>query len=278
MTSGKLDIEALITSGYLREFGGSGSVVIMVGDILGGSQAWTPHAEHLKDNWCVIGVSPVLVIEAAAGQIASKSWGIPTESNALLLALETKGIEKIHLVGWSLGGVIALDFALNNADRIKSLTLIEPPAWWLLQSTNRDSTDLHPPAKWFESFANKDTTEESLVSFLKEVGAIEPGIDPKSTRAWRLAWQHRLAIASSWRVIGHKDDPKRLEVLKMPVLLVKGTDSLKRDRLIIETLAELIPHSHLLEIQGRHTSHLESIKPFLSALESMMLTEEISLR
>jgi pimeloyl-ACP methyl ester carboxylesterase len=260
--------------GYLREFGGTGSPVVLVGDILGGYASWSPHAERLTPNWRVIGVSPLVVLEAAEGRIAPAEWGVPLESAALEAALNAAGVGRIHLAGWSLGGTIALDFALRRPDLIKSLTLIEPPVWWLLRQTGQDSPSLQPAADWFRSFGDKDITEEGLAGFMVKVGGTEPDVDPRQTRAWRLAWTHRLAIASSWRVIGHEDDPARLSSLRMPALLVRGTESLARDRLIASTLKEHIPHAALLELLGRHTSHFEAMDAFLEAFERVMAEAE----
>ncbi len=41
-------------------------------------------------------------------------------------------MEGQEAVGYSYGGLIALDFALHHPQRVRSLTLIEPPARWIL--------------------------------------------------------------------------------------------------------------------------------------------------
>jgi 3-oxoadipate enol-lactonase len=43
--------------------------------------------------------------------------------NQMIVAL---GLKRLHLVGHSLGGCVALDYALNNPQRIKTLTLVAP--------------------------------------------------------------------------------------------------------------------------------------------------------
>jgi pyruvate dehydrogenase E2 component (dihydrolipoamide acetyltransferase) len=45
-------------------------------------------------------------------------------ASAVVEFMDAKGIEKTHLVGHSLGGAIALDLALNHADRVASATAI----------------------------------------------------------------------------------------------------------------------------------------------------------
>src|SRR5262245_17926175 len=49
--------------------------------------------------------------------------------------------DTIHLVGHSYGGAVALQFALQHADRLRSLTLIEPVAFHLLRGATADAGD-----------------------------------------------------------------------------------------------------------------------------------------
>src|SRR5205807_6862604 len=44
----------------------------------------------------------------------------------LLALLDGLGVEKAHLVGLSLGGRIAIDFALQHPDRVRSLVAVGP--------------------------------------------------------------------------------------------------------------------------------------------------------
>ena len=49
--------------------------------------------------------------------------------------------DTLHLVGHSYGGAVALQFALQHADRLRSLTLIEPVAFHLLRGATADILD-----------------------------------------------------------------------------------------------------------------------------------------
>lgn len=78
-------------------------------------------------------------------QLLANRWGFmrrepPADYS---VRLETRAIQRalreaeipgpMDLVGHSAGGTLALDFALEHAERVRSLTLIEPAALWVLR-------------------------------------------------------------------------------------------------------------------------------------------------
>ncbi len=256
--------------GFIRDYGGTGSAVVMVGDMLGGYASWARHAERLTGDWHVLCVSPLVVAYAAQGEPSPDGWGIGMESQALAAALDAHGISSAHLVGWSLGGAIVLDFALSHPERVDSLTLVEPQVRWVLRGLGRYGEEERADSERFRAFAVRSITEEALADFLRLVGVVAPDEEPRESRAWPLAWANRLAVAGAWRVITHEDDLARLSHLRMPVLLVRGEQSTELDLSMVAALGELIPHATSLALPGGHTSHMTAMDRFLQALEGLL--------
>ncbi len=256
--------------GYLHEYGGAGQPLVLVGEVLGGHRSWSRHAERLAQRWRVVGVAPLLTARAGRGRPAPKGWGIPMETQALARALDEANVPAAHLAGWSLGGSIALDFAMTYPERVVTLALVEPQARWVLRRLGREMERERADTERFRIFDRADITEELLAAFLRMAGVAAEGEDPRESRAWPLAWANRLALAGVWRVATHDDDPARLERLGMPALLVRGSGSAPIDRAVVGALAELIPHAALLELPGGHTSHMTSSGRFLDTLEELM--------
>ena len=246
----------------------------MVGDIFGGYASWGPHAALLGEDHRFIAVSPLLVAYAALGQPPPEPWGIGAEGEALAAALDSLGLDSVHVGGWSLGGSIALEFAMSHPGRVRSLTLVEPQTRWALRAAGRVA-DATADIGFMRAFADMDEVdEEALAAFFRHVGVVEPGARPQESRAWRLAWTHRQALRYASRVVEHDDDASRLGAVTAPCLVVRGDATLRRDRLITDALADLLPNAELLTLPGDHTSHISAIDDFVGAFRRLAAKAE----
>ena len=131
---------------------GSGPVVVLVGGGLTGALSWAPHAEKLAPRREVARAQPLGVQFALDARPLPSGYGVRTESTALLRALDARGWrEPVDLVGWSYGGLIALDLALEHPERVRSLTLVEPSSFWVLPDHGR----AHPEIRELEALSRK---------------------------------------------------------------------------------------------------------------------------
>lgn len=85
------------------------------------SNAWAPQVEALETNHRVIRFDNRGV--ARSGRVKAPYQLHDMAQDGLHL-LDLENIDKAHVVGVSMGGMIAQHLALNNPDRIRSLTLI----------------------------------------------------------------------------------------------------------------------------------------------------------
>lgn len=91
---------------------GSGSPIVFLHGFLGNSSDWSPVISHLSNRTCIAFDLP--------GH-GKTPW---TETNIEELLSRNLPQERVNLIGYSLGGRLALRFALNNPLRIHSLTLL----------------------------------------------------------------------------------------------------------------------------------------------------------
>lgn len=54
------------------------------------------------------------------------------ERESLRLTLDALNLARAHLAGWSGGGLALIEFAIEYPERVRSLALVEPAAYWIL--------------------------------------------------------------------------------------------------------------------------------------------------
>ena len=192
---------------------------------------------------------------AAQGKFPPEPWDITVEADTLSRLMDSLDMAEAHIAGWSLGGAIALNFALANTDRVKSLLLIEPQTRWVLRRSGfADDPDPHVLTT-MQGFASRDIDEEMLVRFLHVTGSFPAEKDPRQSRAWNALWTNRLAIANAWRINDHDGDFQGLALLSMPTSICRGEATTLSNKAISDCLAEVLPDCLAVTLPGGHNSH-----------------------
>ncbi len=94
-----------------------------------------------------------------------EGYSIETEVDALGRTLEAMRAGEVDVIGMSHGGVVALVFALQNPQRVRTLTLIEPPAFWVLPNHGRDMEGAREMQALLSSLHGRTIEEEHLEQF-----------------------------------------------------------------------------------------------------------------
>lgn len=97
---------------------GKGFPLVLVHGFLGSSKMWKPQIDFFKDNFRVI--TPDLPGYGKSNKAKSHN-SIQSIANLLLDRLEEKKIDKFHLLGHSMGGMIIQDMAKKSGEKISKL-------------------------------------------------------------------------------------------------------------------------------------------------------------
>ena len=252
----------------LHDVTGQGEPIVLVPGGLSGWLSWIPHAELLSTDHKVVRVQLRSVEIAEAGQAYPPDYGVKTERDALLATVDQLGLATIDLVGWSHGGGIALAFALEYPERVRSLTLIEPQAPWILKQTGKAVDELADAQKFERCVAGKEITVDDLKGFIVRAGLGRPGGDFESLPGWPVWVRNRQVLSIIYTLVEFEDSLDRLRALNVPVLGVRGTDTSVVDAAIVEQLVGNVPDGRLLELPGDHAAHLQNFERFLEALSA----------
>jgi len=172
----------------------------------------------------------------------------------LSLADEARAIDAIvrqvggpvHLVGHSYGGSVALHYAQAHPERVRSLTLIEPVAFNLLDMDGPRSAAMLAEIHWLaSSFAHDANPMARFVEFWNGAGTWMS--IPRERRA---ALQARApAVAAHFAAILSDEtllsDYRRVTV---PTLLMNGGATPRPTRRIAERLVRLLPNARSCQI------------------------------
>lgn len=245
---------------------GEGVPLVLVPGGLTGWLSWEPHAQRLASERKVVLVQLVSVEYGLMNHRLPPDYSLKTESKALEATINEIGFtEPVDIVAWSFGAAIALDYALDHKDRVRTLTLIEPPAFWVLGEQKPSGKDYESLVELSKTL-HEDVSEKQLGQFAQAVGLIPPGKSPDKLPQWPLWMRHRQSLLNTSAPFRHRDDPARLCAFHLPVLLVKGKGSAKFLHQIIDALAAHLPNAQVVEMPAGHAPHIVSMDFFLEKL------------
>jgi pimeloyl-ACP methyl ester carboxylesterase len=185
----------------------------------GFTRMWLPFHARLAESLDVIAPE-----HPGYGETAMPEWldgfdDLVIHYDSLLDALE---LERVHLVGYSLGGWIAAELAVFHPHRFESLTLVTPAG---LRIPGKPIADLFAmdPEMLFTTIFNDTANLPQVLPDFESLDEIEHQFGEAATLA-RLAWNPRF-------------DPKlerRLARVSCPTLVIRA----EHDRLIPDEMAE----------------------------------------
>lgn len=243
---------------------GEPPLVLLPGGLTGW-QSWLPLVPALAGDRAVVRVQPICNAEGLAGNPGDPSYDAEVERESLGMTLEAAGVSEMHLVGWSNGGRIALDFALAHPERILTLTLIEPAAYWLVADEDESARSFH---EYLTRLAGRELTDEDLREFLVRAGLGPEGTDFAALPQWGFWSSCRQAL--SWggerMTRSAADGIEGFERLDVPTLVIRGRSTSSWLSGAAGLLAREMPAAKLIELDGGHACILEHPDDFLAAL------------
>jgi pimeloyl-ACP methyl ester carboxylesterase len=246
---------------------GKGEPLVLVPGGLTGCVSWEPHAKRLATTRSVVRVQLLNVEYGLKDRPLPADYSFKTESGALKATLdEAIPSGPVDLAAWSFGAAVALTFALDNPDRVRTLTLIEPPAFWVLDRPPQD-----PGFEQLKSSSEETRDEvdgEKLEEFVRLVGISPPNVDPRQMPQWSTFMRYRRSLRGNIAPFVTRDDSRRLDEFEPPVLLVKGTGSAPFLHAVIDALGRHLPNSETVEYPAGHAPHIVSMDLFLDKMAS----------
>jgi pimeloyl-ACP methyl ester carboxylesterase len=201
----------------------------------GWTRQWLPHLEALSQRLDLIAPE-----HPGYGETEMPEWLDGFDDLVIHYdeLLDLLGLDRVHVVGYSLGGWLAADFAAFYPKRLKSLTLMVPAGLRILGKPIPNPVAMMPDA-YFDLIFNDKTNMHQVLPDFESLDEIVHQYGEGATLA-RLAWDVQYDLALE----------QRLRRVSCPALVVKAED----DRLIpgemADRYAELLPDSRVVTIPG----------------------------
>jgi 3-oxoadipate enol-lactonase len=173
--------------------------------------------------------------------------------------LDALGVQRSHLLGLSMGGLIAQEFALRHADRLDRLVLtgtgaaparsvVDPIEIWSWVKTNDPTGEVFGGQQFVSLFSTAFLRNSDAVRDTAELLASNPC--PMSPEAYARQAKAYLQF----------DALDRLGTISAPTLVIVGEQDLLTPPWIAREVADAIPGSRFEVIRGDGSSHVVPIE------------------
>jgi 3-oxoadipate enol-lactonase len=236
------------------------SLVLFLPAVGGDSTFWEPQVHALQGAYEPLAIDLV----RSASEVSMEGF-----ADDAVRAITAAGHEGAHLVGLSMGGVVALEVYRRFPGRVRSLTLANT---WAYQPEGAERT------RWVEEMLAKMTLPEFSRMSL-------PGLFAPDTRRELVerciaveSRKNREAYLACWRAMLQVDLRALVPEIRVPVQLVGGElDPVTPTRPLLTTILELLPTARLVDLPGAsHFSNLDRPEAFTQVLREFLDAAELA--
>jgi pimeloyl-ACP methyl ester carboxylesterase len=198
------------------------------------------------------------------GQSSLPEWldSVDDIAHLYLELLDTLGLDKVDVVGCSVGGWIAAEMATKSPERVKRLVMVGPvgvktgspdkldiPDIFAMPQSDVEKLLFHDPVRMAPN-ASKMTDDELAVMFRNR--------ETLALLVWE-PWMHNTKLK------------RRLHRVKAPALFMRGASDGLVSGDYLKAYAALLPNTRIQTIPAAgHAPHLEQPEAFVSAVHEFL--------
>lgn len=249
---------------------------------------WRPLIAQLGQHWRILAPDlfgyreePPPASTPAAAPVQDRSI-VQDEMDLLSALLHQQTTGRVHVIGHSYGGAVALELALLHPERIASLAVYEPVMFALLRDSEQQ-------AAWREisgvarqqvdlvAAGDLRAAASHFIGYWTAPGGFEAM--PEAMQAAVAAGMPKVA-AEFGEVLRRRDAPPDFSRLRMPLLLLCGSDTTCAARGVIAELRRRLPGARFVDVAGgRHMAPLQQpdlVNPLL--VDFLTVTAQVARR
>ena len=247
---------------------GEGKAIVLLHGSMASKEQWRGFSEELIPRYKVVCMD-LLGYGRTTRPFDPSSYSLRDESALLRSVLETtlEADEPYHLVGHSYGGVVALHHAHHHRHQVKSLTVIEPMSFHLL---DKDHTLIEESRQMIEQIHRFIYEGNALAGAEMFINLwMPPGTFARIGEREKMLLSEgvKKMVADFRAAVSEPLTPADIANLPMPVCLIAGKASPPYSLGITEVVAKTIPGIKFHWVDGGHfspVSHPDQVNPIIS--------------
>ncbi|MGI9510013.1 MAG: alpha/beta fold hydrolase [Geminicoccaceae bacterium] len=249
--------------------GDEGMPLVFLHGIGGDAESWRPQLDVFADKYRAIAWD----MPGYGDSAPLIEMTIPALVGAVSVLLDRLSVNRVHLVGHSLGAMVAQAFALAHPERLRSLTLAATSAAFGKRASGE------PDTAWRDHFIEQRLGPLDRGASMAELapklvqGLVGDDPDPKGLEQAILSMAavpeagYRAAI----RCLADFDQEAALAEIRTPTLLIAGEKDPVAPPKVMQRMADAMPDARLVTVaDSGHLVHLERPDDFNQALAEFL--------
>lgn len=238
---------------------GAGEPLVFLHGFTGNSKSWSPHIPYFRHEFACISVD-LLGHGNSDTPLDPARYRMEKTLTDLAALFDQLGLDKVHLVGYSMGGRVALSFAIHYPKRVLSLTLESASPG--IQSADERRARIKSDEALCDLIENEGLDKfiehwENQPLFATQANLPE---DMRSNLRQQRQRNTSRGLVNSLRGLGSGVMPpmwNKLDQVQCPTLLIVGELDEKFSSIALK-MAAAMKHVKICIIEGAgHTVHLE---------------------
>ncbi|NHE59172.1 alpha/beta fold hydrolase [Cyclobacterium plantarum] len=243
---------------------GQGKPLIILHGLFGSADNWMGIAKSLEENYTLY-----LVDQRNHGDSPhAEEWNYAAMAADLHELLEAEGLDRVYLLGHSMGGKTAMKMALMYPERVEKLVVadIAPRPYPVHHQTILEALNAVHPGK----LASRKEAEDILAKYISEKGIRQFLLKNLTRVDGAFAWKINLpVITQQIENVGEAIDSDK--PFEKPVLFMGGANSDYIKNSDKEAIEKLFPDNRIIHIKNAgHWLHAEQPDAVVATLKAFL--------